>query len=641
MDKNQIIGIILIAIILIGYTMYTAPSEEEIAAAKHRRDSILQVQKKLEQEQARKLLEQQSNNSSNSPSFAAQDSTLSDSARKLKMQEKFAQFGNAAVGENQFISIENDLIKLTLSTKGGRPYSVQLKKYQTHDSLPLILFDGAENQFGMTFFANNRKIATNDLFFTNISGQKNIKVVNQGKSVRLQLKTNNGNYIEYKYSLKPNSYLVDFDINFVGMNKVISRTNSYIDFNWYDNMPSLEKGKQWENQYSGIYYKHYRDEVEYLTETSSGEENINTKIKWIAFKQQFFASVLIAKDAFLNAKLKQILDETHHDYLKQCSALIGIPFDGKDKETFSLSMYYGPSQYKVLNNIHVAGDDDLKLRKLIPLGWGIFGWINRFAIIPLFNFLGSFISNYGMLILVMTIIIKLVLFPLTFKSYQSSAKMRVLKPQIDAINEKIPKEKAMERQQATMALYRKAGVNPMGGCLPMLIQFPILLAMYKFFPASIELRQKAFLWANDLSSYDSIVSWTADIPLVTSMYGNHVSLFTLLMAISLVISTKINGSQMQSSNSQMPGMQTMMYLMPVMMLIWFNKYSSGLSYYYFLSNLITIGQTLAIRKFIDDEAVLQKLNENKKKPKKKSKLLSRLEEYEKQNRKMQQNKRRR
>jgi YidC/Oxa1 family membrane protein insertase len=253
-------------------------------------------------------------------------------------------------------------------------------------------------------------------------------------------------------------------------------------------------------------------------------------------------------------------------------------------------------------------------------------WINRFAIIPIFNWLGSFISNFGIVILLLTIILKLVLFPLTYKSYVSSAKMRVLKPQIDEINAKIPKEKAMERQQATMALYRKVGVNPMGGCLPMLLQFPILIAMYRFFPASIELRQKAFLWTNDLSSYDSIWNLPFNIP----MYGNHVSLFTILMAISMIFSTKISSNQMQGANAQMPGMKMMMYMMPVMMLVWFNQYSSGLSYYYFLTNIITIGQTLIIRRFVDDEAVLKKISENKKKPVTKSKFQQRLEEMAKQ-----------
>jgi len=625
MDRNQIIGIVLIAAILIGYMVLTAPSKEEIEAEKHRLDSIQEVQDKIAKEKAAEIAEFE-NDSIIRDQIVALDTIVSDTTRQNQLKEKFASFGESAVGENKFVSIENELLKVTISTKGGRPYSVRLKNYQTHDSLPLILFDGDETEFGMTFFAENRKISTNEFFFETISGKSNVVATKSKETLSLRLNAGEGKYIEYTYTIVPGSYLLDFDIHFVGMDQLISKNNSYIDVNWYVNMPGLEKGKDLENQNSGIYYKHFQDQVDNLSETGSDDENISTKIKWIAFKQQFFSSIIFAKDAFLNAKLEQIMDETDPKYLKECKAFFSIPFDGKSDETVSMAIFFGPNQYKRLNKIHLTEGDDLNLKKLLPLGWGIFGWINRFAIIPMFNWLGGFIGNYGLLILIMTIIIKIVLFPLTFKSYQSSAKMRVLKPQIDAINKKIPKDKGMERQQATMALYRKAGVNPMGGCLPMLIQFPFLIAMFRFFPASIELRQKTFLWATDLSSYDSIL----DLPFNIPMYGDHVSLFTLLMAVSIVLSTKINGAQMQTGSSQMPGMKMMMYMMPVMMLLWFNNYSSGLSYYYFLSNVITIGQTLLIRRFVDDEAVLLKLNENKKKPKKKSKFQSRLEDMAKQ-----------
>ncbi len=637
MDRNQIIGIVLIAAILIGYMVFTAPSKEEIEAARQeqmKQDSINKVKEELAKQKAAELSTLE-NDSVNRDLFIANDSTIADSVKENQLVEKFASFGESAVGENKFITLENDLLKLTISTKGGRPYSVQLKNYQTHDSLPLILFDGNETEFGMTFFAENRKISTNEFFFEPMGSSSSVVANKSQESLSLRLHAGEGKYIEYTYTIVPGSYLLDFDIHFVGMDQLISKNNSYIDLNWYVNMPRLEHGKQWESQYSSIYYKHYQDEVDELSSRSAkAQENISTKIKWIAFKQQFFSSIIFAKDAFLNAKLEQINNETDPKYLKECSALFSIPFDGKKDETVSLSLFYGPNQYKILNNIHLEEGDDLFLRKLLPLGWGIFGWINRFAIIPIFNWLGGFIGNYGLLILLMTIIIKVFLFPLTYKSYQSSAKMRVLKPQIDEINKKIPKDKAMERQQATMALYRKAGVNPMGGCLPMLIQFPFLIAMYRFFPASIELRQESFLWTNDLSSYDSILNLPFNIP----MYGDHVSLFTLLMGVSIIISTKINGAQMQTGSSQMPGMKMMMYMMPVMMLLWFNNYSSGLSYYYFLSNVITIGQTLLIRRFVDDEAVLQKLNENKKKPKKKSKFQARLEEAAKQRQQIQKRK---
>jgi YidC/Oxa1 family membrane protein insertase len=640
MDKNQVIGIVLIAAILIGYSIYTKPTEEEIAKAKHEqivRDSLNRIQEEADRQEVAQFANQE-NQAVNQDSLNPADSIITDSVKLNQIKEAYGSFGDAAVGEQAFYTIENDLIKMVISTKGGRPYSVEMKNYKRFDSTALILFDGNSTVFGMNFFAQNRQIATNELFFKSLT-DKSIDASKAEKTAVFRLNAGTDKYIEYTYKLKPGSYQVDFDIHFVGMDNLISNNSSFVDFNWYVDVPGLEKGWSWENQNTGIYWKYYRDEVDYLSETSKDdEENLSTKVKWIAYKQQFFSSVLIAKDAMLNAVVNQEKYEENSQYLKKFNSDISIPFDGTANEKVEFSIYYGPNQYSILKNIQVNEDEKLNLTKMIPLGWGIFGWINRFAIIPLFNFLGNFISSYGLIILLMTVLIKLVLFPFTYKSYASSAKMRVLKPQIDAINEKIPKEKSMERQQATMALYRKAGVNPMGGCLPMLFQMPILIAMYRFFPASIELRQQSFLWATDLSSYDAIVTWTTNIPLISQYYGNHVSLFTLLMAVSMVFSTKLNSSQMQG-NSAMPGMQSMMYLMPVMMLFWFNNYSAGLSYYYFLSNLITIGQTVIIRRFVDDEAVLAKLNANKKKPKKKSKFQARLEEMAKQ-RELDQKKRR-
>lgn len=628
MDRNQVIGILLIAAILIGYSILSSPSKEEIEAARKeqlRRDSIAQVdaQKKVQE------ITTQESQALNKPQIGPVDSIKNDTAEINKIKQSLGAFGESAVGTNKYITLENDLIKLIISTKGGRPYSVELKEYTRFDSLPVVLFNGDENVFGLNIFADNRQISTTNLFF-NVQGKDSVFYAENGKkSVSLRLHADENRYIEYTYSIEPNKFLVDFDINFVGMEQLISKTIGSLDLNWYMKSPTIEKGKDWEDRYTTIYYKHFQDDVEYLSETSDkDDETIPTKIKWVAFKQQFFSSIFIAKDAMLNGKLIQSKINNNPSYLKEFSANLSIPFEGKDKESVSFAFYYGPNQYKILNRIELAEGDELGLARIIPLGWdmGIFAWINRFAIIPIFNWLGSFISNYGLVILLLTIILKLVLFPLTYKSYLSSAKMRVLKPQIDEINAKIPKDKPMERQQATMALYKKAGVNPMGGCLPMLLQFPILIAMFLFFPASIELRQKAFLWTNDLSSYDSIL----DLPFNIPMYGDHISLFTLLMAVSMIFSTKISSSQMQGATTQMPGMKMMMYLMPVMMLLWFNNYSSGLSYYYFLTNIITIGQTLIIQRFVDDEEVLRKLNENKKKPVTKSKFQQRLEEMAKQ-----------
>lgn len=625
MDRNQIIGILLIAVILIGYTLFTKPTNEEIEAQRQKQiiqDSLNQVQFEAEKQKAANLANTE-NQIENPDQLNPLDTSALDSVKINKIKETFGSFGDAAIGNRKFVTIENDLLKMTISTKGGRPYSVLLKNYMRFDSFPLILFDGDETIFGLNFFSENRKISTNELFF-DIDGKDTIiDASSQKKTLKLKLKAGQGKYIEYTYSLEPGKYVLDFDVRFVGMDKLIAKNTNFLEMNWFVKAPGLEKGKEWEDQYSNMFYKYSQDEVGELS--GDDEELLTTKVKWIAFKQQFFSSAIIAKTAMLNGKVLQKKMENEPNYLKEFNAFFSIPFDGKSDENFSFSLFYGPNQYKILNNIEIEKGDKLELTKMIPLGWTIFGWINRFAIIPLFNFLGSFITNYGLIILLMTIIIKLVLFPLTYKSYVSSAKMRVLKPEIEVINEKISKDKPMERQQATMALYRKAGVNPMGGCLPMLLQFPFLIALYQFFPASIELRQKAFLWTNDLSSYDSIL----DLPFTIPMYGDHVSLFTLLMAVSIVVSTKISGAEMQGS-SQMPGMKMMLYMMPVMMLLWFNKYSSGLSYYYFLSNVITVGQTLIIRRFIDDEAVLKKLNENKKKPKSKSKFQEKLEQMAKQ-----------
>jgi YidC/Oxa1 family membrane protein insertase len=629
MDRNQIIGILLIAGILIVSGIISQPSKKELEAQHKeqlRQDSIADSLKAAELIANQKNAEQESL-AINKTQIGPADSTKSDSANINKLKESLGVFSESGMGTNKFITLENDLIKLNISTKGGRPYSVELKGYKRFDSLPVQLFNGDENIFGLNLFADNRKISTNELFFTPMGKDSIVMVEKNSRSVVLRLNAGEGRFIEYVYTLQPGKFLVDFDINMVGLNQMVSKTMGSLEMNWNVKLPCIEKGKDWEDQNSGIFFKHFQDEVDWLSKTSSKDQKyIPTKLKWLAYKQQFFASILIAKDGFLNGKFEQQKIENDPSYLKSQSAIVNLPYKGKEKETYSFTFYYGPTQYKILNRIILDDKEDLNLTKLIPLGWGIFGWINKFAIIPMFNWLGGVISNYGLLILIMTLIIKIVLFPLTYKSYVSSAKMRVLKPQIDEINSKIPKDKAMERQQATMALYRKAGVNPLGGCLPMLLQFPILIAMYNFFPASFELRQKAFLWTSDLSSYDSILN----LPFTIPMYGNHVSLFTLLMAVSMIFSTKISSSQMQGASTQMPGMKLMMYMMPVMMLLWFNNYSSGLSYYYFLTNIITIAQTLIIRRFVDDEAVLRKLNENKKKVSTKSKFQLRIEEMAKQ-----------
>jgi len=395
-------------------------------------------------------------------------------------------------------------------------------------------------------------------------------------------------------------------------------------------VPQLEKGAKNENNYTNITYHYPNDEYEELSAASEdSKKEITTKLKWIDFKHQFFSSILVAGDYFTNADLRQV--KAHDgEHLKHYSARISLPFLNGNDETLKLNFYFGPNHFKTLKKY------DLGFEKVIPLGRWIIRWINRYVVIPVFDLLENRIASYGLIIFILTLLIKIVLFPLTYKSYLSSAKMRVLKPQVDEINAKYPKkEDALKKQQAIMGLYKKVGVNPMGGCIPILIQFPILIAMFRFFPASIELRQEAFLWADDLSSYDSILSLPFEIP----WYGDHVSLFTLLMAGALFITSKMNTDQMGDTSAQMPGMKFMMtYMMPIMMVVWFNSYSSGLSYYYFLSNMFTLGQTYLIRRFVDDKEILAKLHENAKKPVVKSRWQAKLEEMAKRQQEMQKRK---
>jgi YidC/Oxa1 family membrane protein insertase len=411
----------------------------------------------------------------------------------------------------------------------------------------------------------------------------------------------------------------------VGLDDIIDNNIREFVLNWEMYIPQKEKGKQNENTYTNILYKPYQNDVDKFNARSNKDIQTEdlTYLKWIAYKGQFFSSVLIAEERFLNAEIISNKLPEEDKYLKNFKSEIGVAYTGAPASTIPMKFYFGPNHFNNLNQY-----EELQLKELVSLGGYLSKWINQFVIVPIFNFLDNYIGSYGIIILILTVIIKLALFPLTFKSYQSQAKMRVLKPQIDEINERIPKDKAMERQQATMALYKKVGINPMGGCLPMLLQMPILFAMFRFFPSSIELRQESFLWAHDLSTYDAILEWEQYIPLVSKFYGNHVSLFTLLMTVSTMFSMKFNSST--TSTSQMPGMQGMMYVMPIMFMFVLNNFSSGLTYYYILANMITIGQNAIFKLIIDEDEILRKLEAKKAKPHKKSKFQQRLEEAAKQ-----------
>jgi len=624
MDKNSLTGLGLITLILIGFWFINKPSAEQVEAMRQQRDSLQRVEMLKQQEltAATMLAAEKDTVELSSDRNLAETSLIGDSAQSNHKQQIYGQMAPFVDGEQQFYTIENNKVRIILTNQGARIYSVELKDYKIHDGSSLVLFDGENNKFGFTFTHNTRVFNTNDLFF-------NTKIQNDSTIV-FELATELGESLQFSYVLPHDEYMTEFNLNTNNLKNLMATPRGSLDINWYVEMPAFEKGRSFEKRYSGLFYKYHLDEVDWLSTSKDDSEELRTKVRWIGFKGQFFSSVFIADDAFASALVETNVEEDEQSpFLRYNKANVVVPVDFSSNQNIGFKFYFGPNRFYTLNSY----GKDLELNKLIDLGWGILGWINRYAVIPVFNFLEGFIGSYGIIILILTILIKLILFPLTYKSYISSAKMKVLKPQIDEINERIPKEKAMERQQATMALYKKAGVNPMGGCLPMLLQMPILIALFRFFPASIELRQESFLWATDLSSYDSIFNLPFSIP----FYGAHISLFTLLMAGTNIIYTKMN-SQMTQSSNQMPGMKSMMYMMPIMFLFIFNNYAAGLSYYYFVSTLITIGQTLLIRQFVDEKTLLKKINTQQKKPVKKSNFAKRLEEMAKQQQELQKKK---
>jgi YidC/Oxa1 family membrane protein insertase len=646
MDKNTITGIILIFAIFIGFSIYNSSklnkgyqeaikaAETEVANGNLERARTQYVNalrfKPNNPEALTKLNDLNIKLGIVADTVIQKKDTLNAIASpvstgsevKAKIPDDGTQYGvfaDDAKGENGFITLENDRLELKISLKGGKVYSARLKDYTTHDSLPLILVSGDSTIFGFNFFtADNKAIQTNNLYFKPSSEERSFKVTDQPVSVDLRLLAGDDKYIEYKYTLAPDKYSVDFDVTFKNMEGILPANQNNITLNWRMYIPQQEKGRQNEENYSTIKYKYYQDDVEYLRYRSNkevDEMDLTTRLSWVAFQDQFFSSVLISDEFFLNGSITSTKTPTSKKYIRYYTSEVGIPLT---TEPIGMKLYYGP------NHISTLRKEGYDLDKLVFLGKNIIGWISRFVIIPVFNWLEKYIRSYGLIILILTILIKLVLFPLTFKSYQSTAKMAVLKPLVDELGKKFPKkEDAMKKQQATMDLYKRAGVNPMGGCLPMLLQFPILFAMFRFFPVSIELRQEHFLWATDLSTYDSILNLPFNIP----MYGAHVSLFTILMTISSILTTKMSGT---ATTSDQPGMKMMMYMMPVMFMLIMNNFPSGLTYYYFLANMLTWVQNLVSKRFINADEVLAALEENRKKPLKKSKWQQRLEAAAKQ-----------
>jgi YidC/Oxa1 family membrane protein insertase len=616
MDKNTIIGFILIFVVLIGFSYLNQPSKEQLEARQKYQDSIATVQQAQAEQQAVVVPLQKEE---------LVPENHSDSLYQNQLQDKFGDFASASQGTEEFITIENELMILKLTTKGGRVYSVQLKNYTNAKNDPLVLFDGNEANFSTTLVTNNNRIInTSDLFFE-IS-----KTDSAGATLRL--KAGEEASLDFVYVLHDNDYMVDFSIVPHNLQNHISAQTGIMDILWQQKIRQQEGGRKFEERYARMSYKYLSDEMEELRETKDDAKNIANKLKWVAFKDQFFSSVLIAQESFEASQLESKYFQTG-DYLKDYTATTGVEFDPKSEKTIALNFYFGPNDYNLLRNYDKTKFEghNLGLEKLVPLGWSLFRYVNKWIIIPIFDWLTSWVGSIGLAIFLLTLIIKFALFPLVYKSFMSSAKMRVMKPQIEEITAKHPgQENAVVRQQKTMELYRQVGINPMSGCFPMLLQMPFLISLFWFFPAAIELRHQSFLWAHDLATYDDLIHWSGNIPLISNFLGNHISLFCVLMTVTNLIYTKYNMDQTNAGQEQMPGMKLMMYIMPGIMFFIFNSYPAGLNYYYFISTLIAVLQTILFRYFLDEKALLAKLEANKKKPvKKKSGFMARLEEAQK------------
>lgn len=543
-------------------------------------------------------------------------------AQLTSKSQKYKGFARHLGGENTVTTLENELMKVSISSRGGMVSAVELKKYNTEvgeTPEPIQLFKGSNDGYSFTFTTSDQRLDTREFNFT--------PVVESDTSVMMVLDLADGAQWGIRYTLHPQNYLVGMEIVQKGMGAVLPGSTASADFNWHQTMARNEKGRVFEERNSAIYYKYVGESPDDLSEQKDDSEQLNGRVKWVAFKNQFFSSVIIARNHFSGADLKSTVLKSD-EYLKDMTMSATLPYTVADGAVAAFDFYFGPNDYPLLSKLdkQISPEEDLDLTRLIPLGWGLFRYINTWIVIPVFTFLSSFISNYGIIILLLTIFIKLIIFPFTYKSYKSQARMRVLQPEIKEINEKYPgQENAMKRQQETMALYSRCGASPFSGCLPMLFQMPVLIAMFSFFPSAIELRGESFLWAKDLSAPDYIVTLPFSIP----FYGNGVSLFCLLMTIVNIVYMRIS-MQNQPGGDSMPGMKMMMYIMPVMFLFIFNDYASGLSYYYFLSLLITIVQTWAFRHFIDEKKVREQLLANAKKPRKKSGFMARLEEAQRQ-----------
>ncbi len=677
MDKNTVIGLILMCAVIFGFMYLNEPSQAELAEQR-RQDSIAKVEQAERQQRAASASATDTLSSDDlaqlkeamrklgsidnggvklslgqgdmvQGTVAAGDKTidfnellgtkatdakahnLAVAAVKAEIDKftKNGSFASCLTGTEQIVKLKNDVLEIELSTKGGVVSRATLLDYKAYNAPHVEVFTPGDNTYSFILNGNSQRFDTRNFYFT--PRQLN------DSTVEMDLNLAGGAVWGLRYTLLKGSYMVRMEVVQRGMAQVIPTNIPNMDLAWHQKMGRHEEGKMFEERNSGIYFKYAGQDgsVENLKESGDDEKTTQDQLKWISTKNQFFSAVLIADHNFTGAKLESHeikKDSPDYDrYLKEMDITTSVQYSSSNPNPASFYFYFGPNKYQLLSDYDkYSPSEDLKLTSLIPLGWKWLRWINTGIIIPVFNWLGKYISNYGIIILILTLLLKLVLSPLTYKSYISQAKMRVLAPDIKAINDKYPgQDNAMKRQQKTMELYSQAGASPFGGCLPMLLQMPILIAMFWFFPSCIELRGESFLWAKDLSAPDAIWSWTTQIPFITSYFGNHISLFCMLMTVTNIAYTYLT-MQSQQQSQQMPGMKWMMYLMPLMFLVFFNNYASGLSYYYFISLLITIAQTYSSRLLVSEEKVRAKMAENAKKPKKKSGFMARLEEAQRQ-----------
>ena len=628
MNKNTVWAVLLIGAILVGFSMYNSKVAKEQQRVQFVQDSIARAQ-------AIELM------LSADPEGVLQDGGKTVQEEQVTAETKGTTAGTTGQrytntwlnrhheGEEAFHVLENEKLRIVFSNLGGRPYSVQIKNFKTYAGDSLLFFEGPINKLELELFAGEQ-INTGNFFFEVQENQENNELL-------FRLYFDNASYIEYAYVLEEDSYLLNLSMNLIGMDRFIPRNVTQMDLNWNVHVRHLEKGFNNEKNYSTVAYKYPNTkDVEKLgMRKAEASQSVKTRVEWLAFQQQFFSAIFISDQSFNSGDMsfRFYAPDNPDSLLMDCRAFMQLPYQASPEQNIPLQFYFGPNGYYALKEY------DRSFEQILPLGGFLISWINRFLIIPTFNLLNRFIGNFGLIILIMTLFIKLIVSPFTYKSHLSSAKMRVLKPEIDKINEKYPKkDDAMKKQQETMDLYKKTGVKMMGGCWPMFFQMPILFAMFRFFPGSIELRQQGFLWADDLSGYDSIL----DLPFNIPLYGDHISLFALLMAVSMFLYSKMNMKQ-QAGNQQMPGMQGMMlYFMPIMMLTVANNLSAALSYYYLLSNLTTMLQTWIFQKFfVNEEELYKKLKEKAAKAPatpKKSKFQKRLEEMQRQQQQQMKNK---